>query len=52
MKIIILGFLLFFAIPLNAQLYSINKKLENKSIEGIKQFLIDELDDLNQPTIV
>ena len=51
MKIIILGFLLFFAIPLNAQLYSINKKLENKSIEGIKQFLIDELDDLNQPTI-
>ena len=51
MKIIILGFLLFFTIPLNAQLYSINKKLENKSIEGIKQFLIDELDDLNQPTI-
>ena len=51
MKIIILGFLLFFAITLNAQLYSINKKLENKSIEGIKQFLIDELDDLNQPTI-
>lgn len=51
MKIIILGFLLFFAIPLNAQLYSINKKLENKSIEGIKQFLIDELDGLNQPAI-
>ena len=51
MKIITLGFLLFFAIPLNAQLYSINKKLENKSIEGIKQFLIDELDGLNQPAI-
>lgn len=51
MKIIILGFLLFFAITLNAQLYSINKKLENKSIEGIKQFLIDELDGLNQPAI-
>lgn len=51
MKIIILGFLLFFTIPLNAQLYSINKKLENKSIEGIKQFLIDELDGLNQPAI-
>lgn len=51
MKIITLGFLLFFTIPLNAQLYSINKKLENKSIEGIKQFLIDELDGLNQPAI-
>jgi hypothetical protein len=51
MKIITLGFLLFFTIPLNAQLYSINKKLENKSIGGIKQFLIDELDGLNQPAI-
>ena len=51
MKITTLGFLLFFTIPLNAQLYSINKKLENKSIEGIKQFLIDELDGLNQPAI-
>lgn len=51
MKVILLGFLLLFTVPLNAQLYSINKKLENKSIEGIKQFLIAELDGLNQKDI-
>jgi hypothetical protein len=51
MKVILLGFLLLFTVPLNAQLYSINKKLENKSIEGIKQFLIAELDGLNHKDI-
>ncbi len=48
MKILITGLILLFTVPLHAQLYSINKKLENKSIEGIKQFLVNELDDLNQ----
>lgn len=51
MKTIFFFLFISFVIPLNAQIYSPNKTIQNKNEKGIQDYLFAEFIELNQPSI-